>query len=74
MPVYERCDTGAIAQKIGRLELADQGTLFLDEVGDVPIDKRQSAFAADRSSRLAGKKSISQVRGYNRQSRTARDG
>jgi formate hydrogenlyase transcriptional activator len=28
--------TGAIAQKIGRLELADQGTLFLDEVGDVP--------------------------------------
>ena len=30
--------TGAISQKIGRLELADQGTLFLDEVGDVPID------------------------------------
>ena len=60
MPVYERCDTGAIAQKIGRLELADQGTLFLDEGGR-------------RSSRLAGKKSISQVRGYNRQSRTARD-
>src|SRR5580658_5326606 len=30
--------TGAIAQKIGRLELADQGTLFLDEVGDIPID------------------------------------
>jgi formate hydrogenlyase transcriptional activator len=29
--------TGAIAQKIGRLELADQGTLFLDEVGDIPI-------------------------------------
>jgi formate hydrogenlyase transcriptional activator len=28
--------TGAIAQKIGRLELADQGTLFLDEVGDIP--------------------------------------
>jgi formate hydrogenlyase transcriptional activator len=27
--------TGAIAQKIGRLELADQGTLFLDEVGDI---------------------------------------
>jgi|HubBroStandDraft_5_1064220.scaffolds.fasta_scaffold239611_2 DNA-binding NtrC family response regulator len=73
MPVYERCYTGAIAQKIGRLELADQGTLFLDEVGDIPIDKRQSAFAADRSNRLAGKKSISQVRGYNRQSRTARD-
>jgi formate hydrogenlyase transcriptional activator len=30
--------TGAIAQKTGRLELADQGTLFLDEVGDVPVE------------------------------------
>lgn len=30
--------TGAISQKIGRLELADQGTLFLDEVGDIPSD------------------------------------
>src|SRR3984957_9421528 len=30
--------TGAIAQKIGRLELADQGTLLLDEVGDIPIE------------------------------------
>jgi formate hydrogenlyase transcriptional activator len=30
--------TGAISQKIGRLELADQGTLFLDEVGDVPLE------------------------------------
>jgi len=30
--------TGAITQKIGRLELADQGTLFLDEVGDIPIE------------------------------------
>ena len=30
--------TGAITQKIGRLELADQGSLFLDEVGDIPID------------------------------------
>jgi transcriptional regulator with GAF, ATPase, and Fis domain len=28
--------TGAIAQKIGRFEMADQGTLFLDEVGDIP--------------------------------------
>ena len=28
--------TGAISQKVGRLELADQGTLFLDEVGDIP--------------------------------------
>ena len=30
--------TGAIAQKIGRLELADQGSLFLDEVGDIPVE------------------------------------
>jgi formate hydrogenlyase transcriptional activator len=30
--------TGAISQKIGRLELAHQGTLFLDEVGDLPLE------------------------------------
>src|SRR5437868_451722 len=30
--------TGAIAQKVGRLELADKGSLFLDEVGDIPIE------------------------------------
>jgi formate hydrogenlyase transcriptional activator len=30
--------TGAISQKLGRLELADQGTLFLDEVGDIPLE------------------------------------
>ncbi len=30
--------TGAITQKLGRLELADQGTLFLDEVGDIPTE------------------------------------
>jgi formate hydrogenlyase transcriptional activator len=29
--------TGAIAQKIGRFELADKGSLFLDEVGDIPL-------------------------------------
>ena len=28
--------TGAITQKLGRFELADKGTLFLDEVGDIP--------------------------------------
>lgn len=28
--------TGAIAQKLGRFEMADKGTLFLDEVGDIP--------------------------------------
>src|SRR5712671_5367629 len=30
--------TGAINQKIGRFELADHGTLFLDEVGDIPLE------------------------------------
>jgi formate hydrogenlyase transcriptional activator len=30
--------TGAIGQRIGRLELADRGTLFLDEVGDIPLE------------------------------------
>jgi len=30
--------TGAITQKVGRLELADLGTLFLDEVGDIPAE------------------------------------
>jgi formate hydrogenlyase transcriptional activator len=30
--------TGAIAQRIGRFELAHQGTLFLDEVGDIPLE------------------------------------
>ena len=29
--------TGAISQKVGRFELADKGTLFLDEVGDIPL-------------------------------------
>ncbi len=30
--------TGAIAPKIGRFELADKGTIFLDEIGDIPLD------------------------------------
>src|SRR5271157_2977062 len=30
--------TGAITQRAGRLEVADQGTLFLDEVGDIPLE------------------------------------
>jgi transcriptional regulator with GAF, ATPase, and Fis domain len=30
--------TGAIVRKIGRFELADKGTLFLDEVGDIPLE------------------------------------
>ena len=30
--------TGAISQKIGRFELADRGSLFLDEIGDIPLE------------------------------------
>ena len=30
--------TGAVRQKVGRLELADKGTLFLDEVGEIPTE------------------------------------
>ena len=29
--------TGAVAQKVGRFELADTGSLFLDEIGDLPL-------------------------------------
>ena len=41
--------TGAIMQKMGRLELADQGTLFLDEVGDIPIEIQPKLLRACRS-------------------------
>ena len=30
--------TGAIAQRVGRFELAHRGTIFLDEVGDIPLE------------------------------------
>jgi formate hydrogenlyase transcriptional activator len=30
--------TGAVTQKAGRVELADQGSLFLDEIGDIPLE------------------------------------
>src|ERR1700728_5316889 len=30
--------TGAMAQRLGRFELADKGSLFLDEVGDIPME------------------------------------
>jgi formate hydrogenlyase transcriptional activator len=38
--------TGAISQKVGRLELADQGSLFLDEVGDIPLEIRPKLLRA----------------------------
>src|ERR1700730_8433179 len=30
--------TGAISRKVGRFELADKGTIFLDEIGDIPLE------------------------------------
>jgi formate hydrogenlyase transcriptional activator len=38
--------TGAIAQKIGRFELANQGTLFLDEVGEIPLELQSKLLRA----------------------------
>jgi formate hydrogenlyase transcriptional activator len=32
--------TGAVAQKLGRFEAADGDTLFLDEIGDIPLELR----------------------------------
>ena len=32
--------TGAISRKIGRFELADGGTIFLDEIGDLPVESQ----------------------------------
>src|SRR5246127_322900 len=53
--------TGAITQKIGRLDLADQGTLFLDEVGDIPIEiqpKLLRALQEQEFERLGATKTI----------------
>ena len=46
--------TGAIAQKTGRFELAHNGTLFLDEVGDIPLNCRQNYFEFCRNRSLSG--------------------
>lgn len=44
---YERgAFTGAVARKAGRFELADQGTLFLDEVGDIPLEMQPKLLRA----------------------------
>jgi PAS domain S-box-containing protein len=53
--------TGAIAQKIGRLELGHQGTFFLDEVGDLPLDlqpKILRALQEKEFERVGGTKTI----------------
>jgi formate hydrogenlyase transcriptional activator len=54
--------TGAVAQKKGRVELADQGTLFLDEVGELPLDlqpKLLRALQEREIERLGGTRPIS---------------
>jgi PAS domain S-box-containing protein len=53
--------TGAIARKIGRVELAHEGTLFLDEVGELPLDlqpKLLRALQEREIERLGGNRSI----------------
>ena len=59
---YERgAFTGALAQKIGRFELAHQGTLFLDEVGDIPLElqpKLLRALQEKEFERLGGIRTI----------------
>src|SRR6201998_2388576 len=53
--------TGAIAQKLGRFELAHQGTLFLDEVGDIPPElqpKLLRVLQEQEFERLGGTKTI----------------
>ena len=59
---YERgAFTGALGQKIGRFEMAHRGTLFLDEVGDIPLDlqpKLLRALQEKSFERLGGTKTI----------------
>jgi PAS domain S-box-containing protein len=59
---YERgAFTGALSQKIGRFEMAQRGTLFLDEVGDIPLDlqpKLLRALQEKSFERLGGTKTI----------------
>ena len=53
--------TGAIARKIGRLELAHDGTLFLDEVGELPLDlqpKLLRALQEKEIERVGGNRAI----------------
>jgi len=53
--------TGAIAQKIGRFELAEGGTIFLDEVGDIPLElqpKLLRVLQEQEFERLGGSRTI----------------
>ena len=53
--------TGALSRKIGRFELANKGTMFLDEVGDIPLDlqpKLLRALQEKEFERLGGTRTI----------------
>jgi formate hydrogenlyase transcriptional activator len=53
--------TGAVSQKLGRLELADKGTLLLDEIGDIPLElqpKLLRVLQDQEFERLGGTKTI----------------
>jgi len=53
--------TGAVSQKIGRLELADKGTLMLDEIGEIPLElqpKLLRVLQDQEFERLGGTKTI----------------
>jgi formate hydrogenlyase transcriptional activator len=53
--------TGAVSQKVGRMELANRGTLFLDEVGEIPLDlqpKLLRVLQDQEFERLGGTKTI----------------
>ena len=53
--------TGAISQKLGRLELADKGTLLLDEIGEIPLElqpKLLRVLQDQEFERLGGTKTI----------------
>ena len=44
--------TGAISQKVGRMELADKGTLLLDEVGEIPLELQPKLLRALQGPRI----------------------
>jgi formate hydrogenlyase transcriptional activator len=53
--------TGAISQKVGRFELADKGTIFLDEVGEIPLElqpKLLRVLQEQEFERLGGTKTL----------------
>ena len=71
--------TGAISQKVGRFELAHQGTLFLDEVGDIPPElqpKLLRVLQEQEFERLGSTKTIQRGRapGGGHEPRPGRDG